>query len=117
MNKKILIVDDDSVLAHELSEILIEDGYSVQTAGDGEEALKLISKDQYDIILLDIKLPGMSGLDILKRLRDDPPRGNIFIVSGSPDAKKQLYAEGISHMVKDIITKPFAIQFVLDMVK
>jgi len=117
MNKKLLIVDDDLVLSHELSEMFIEDGHVVEMAGDGVKALELINKNPYDVILLDIKLPGMSGIEILKKLRDNPPKGNIFIVSGSPDAKKQLHAEGLSHLVKNIIAKPFDIQFLLDMVK
>ncbi len=117
MNKKLLIVDDDVALSHELSEMLREDGHEVETAGEGVEALKLIDKNTYDIILLDIKMPGMSGIEVLKALRNNPPKGNIFIVSGSPDAKKQLNAEGLSHLVKNVITKPFDIQFVLDMVK
>lgn len=117
MSKRILIVDDDLVLSHELSEMLIEDGHSVHMVGEGEEALSLINKDPYDIILLDIKLPGLSGIEILNRLCDNPPKGDIFIVSGAPDARKQLCAEGVSHMVKNIITKPFDIQSVLDMVK
>ena len=117
MSKKLLIVDDDTVLSHELSEMLVEDGHSVQTAGEGEEALKLIGRNAYDVILLDIKLPGISGIEILKQLRNNPPAGNIFIVSGSPDAKKQLHAEGVDHMVKDVLTKPFDIQFILDMIK
>lgn len=117
MSKKLLIVDDDVVLSHELSEMLREEGHDVETVGDGEEALKLINNNMYDIILLDIKLPGMSGIEILNRLRNSPPKGNIFIVSGSPDVKKQLQAEGLSHLVKNIVVKPFDIQFVLDMVK
>ncbi len=70
MQARILIVDDDQDILSALSKRLSWMGHEVVTAEEGEEALRLIADDAPDVVLLDIELPGLSGLDVLKRLND-----------------------------------------------
>lgn len=71
MYKNILFVEDEQFIAEMYAEILQQEGFNVQTEGDGQKGYDLASTGNYDLVLLDIMLPGMAGLDILKRLRDD----------------------------------------------
>jgi DNA-binding response OmpR family regulator len=80
MQARILIVDDDHDILSALKKRLIWMGHEVLTAEDGEQALKLAAEDQPDLMLLDIELPGISGLDVLKRLgekRSSIPPQNV----------------------------------------
>ena len=67
---KILIVDDEKIVRESLSEWFIEDGYRVDTAENAVEALNQLNKVRYDIYLLDIKMPGMDGMELHRRLRE-----------------------------------------------
>lgn len=69
--KKILIVEDDKSLRHALEEIISREGFIAMVANDGEEGLKSALKNHPDLILLDIIMPKMNGLNLLKSLRDD----------------------------------------------
>ena len=81
MNKKILIIDDDLVLCQILGEILIDEGHSVDSSYEGEEGLAMMRENGYDIIFSDIKLPGMDGIDILKKMRKEDTKIPIFIIT------------------------------------
>jgi CheY-like chemotaxis protein len=67
---RILVVDDEAVVRQLLSQLLKKEGYSVETFDNGREALSRIKKDGYDLILLDVKLPGMSGSEVYERIRE-----------------------------------------------
>lgn len=69
--KKILLVEDEGGLRELYEEQLTKDGYLVFAVGNGEEAIELAAKNEFDVLVLDIMLPGMSGLDVLARLRTD----------------------------------------------
>jgi len=73
MAQRILVIEDDQFLRELYDELLREEGYEVDLAGDGEEGLAKVSKGGYDLVLLDIMLPKMDGLEILRQLRDKPP--------------------------------------------
>lgn len=74
MNKKILIVEDDQFLREFYQEFLIAEGYSIDVAPDGEVALQKIWGNEYNLILLDIMLPKKDGIEILKELKNHPPK-------------------------------------------
>ncbi len=78
--KKILIVEDDATTQKALFDKFIREGFSVLTAGDGEEALKTALEEKPDIILLDIVLPKMDGLTMFKKLRQDERGKNIPVI-------------------------------------
>lgn len=70
--KNILIVEDEIMIRDLYRTVLVRDGYSVTIAGNSQEAFAALQKSHADVILLDIMLPGMSGIDILKELRSNP---------------------------------------------
>lgn len=79
--KKILIVEDEKSLAQAYQTILEKHGYQVQLAYDGEEALELIEKTAVDLILLDINMPKMNGLEMLKHLDTDTLKSRVIVFS------------------------------------
>lgn len=80
--KKILIVDDDRTILTSFSEILQSKGYSIETAESGTEAISKTDKDFFNLVLLDIKLPDMEGIDLLNSIRETSPRMMKIVVSG-----------------------------------
>ena len=72
---RILVVDDEADLVDALARGLRRDGYAVDTATDGEEALAKASWTPYDLVCLDLTMPGIDGLEVCERLRADPPEG------------------------------------------
>jgi len=101
----ILVVEDDLLLAETLQDLLEEEGYSVQHAINGEEALEILYKEKFSLYLLDINLPLIDGITLLKELRqanDETP--TIFLTSHQEKEKLQ---EGFLSGGDDYITKPF----------
>ena len=78
--KRILIVDDDQVIANIYLNIFRMEGYEAEQAGDGESALEMILKTPPDLVLLDLSLPGMSGVDLLKRIRSRPETAALPVI-------------------------------------
>ena len=84
MAQKILVVEDDQFLRELYNQLLTEEGYEVDLAADGEEGLSKISKGGYDLVLLDIMLPKMDGLEILRRYKKQPsekPNGSVVLLT------------------------------------
>jgi len=102
-----LIIDDDVSISDMLSEALSEKGYAVQTAYSGTEALMLLSQSKPDLILLDLMLPGLSGEELLPKIKEIP----VIVVSAKADVtdKVGLLLGGAA----DYITKPFDLQELL----
>ncbi len=79
--KNILLVEDNTVIMELVRTLLTSFGYGYTGAEDGFEALKVVKESDFDLILLDIQLPGIDGLEVLKRLKEDPDTGNIPVVA------------------------------------
>ena len=79
--ERILIVDDEKNIVSSLTNILADEGYEVSIAGDGVEALELIQKDPPDLVILDIWLPGMDGIEVLKTLKSYNLGVEVLILS------------------------------------
>jgi len=80
MKDKVLLVDDDMTLHQMYAERLSTEGYVVVSAYDGEEALEKVVKEMPDVILLDIMMPKINGIDVMKKLREDNATSNIPII-------------------------------------
>ena len=108
---KILIVEDDRVVGQYIRRGLEESQYHADLVDDGLEALRLISGGSYDIVVLDLRLPGMGGLEVLRTIRD---RGNTtpILVLTAQDAVGHK-VEALRAGADDYVTKPFAFEEVL----
>ena len=82
MNKTILIVDDEESICQTLGGILTDEGYEVVTAGSGEEALRILKEEPPHLILLDIWLPGMDGIETLKAIKGTHPQLQVVMMLG-----------------------------------
>lgn len=111
MSYKILIVEDNALLVQTLEDFLEESGFTCKTAMRAHEALKLCYEERFDLYLFDVKLPDMSGFDVLKALRDakdDTP--TIFLTSLQD---KESLKEGFAMGADDYIKKPFDLEEVI----
>jgi DNA-binding response OmpR family regulator len=106
-NGRILIIDDDVDLCEGMAEFLRDEGYTVENTSDPFAGEALIEKGQFDMALLDFKMTGLTGVDILKKIRSKDLKTKIIIVTGRPFIEKLLIEENLSHMVDGIISKPF----------
>jgi DNA-binding response OmpR family regulator len=78
--KRILAVDDDAPALSALKQNLAQRGYDVQTARSGEEALELIQREQFDLFILDVNMPGVNGFDVCKQIRQNPKTQNTPVI-------------------------------------
>jgi DNA-binding NtrC family response regulator len=111
-SRAVLIVDDDRALRHALSALLTEAGHHIESAGDGPEALALLRNRPFDIVLLDIGLPSMSGLDVLARVTDlaTPPR----VIMMTADDTSESVLEAVRRQAYRYIRKPFPPNTIVD---
>ncbi|SHH66633.1 response regulator transcription factor [Sporanaerobacter acetigenes] len=106
MDTKILIVDDEKLFVKGLKYSLEQDGYIIDTAFDGYEALEKAKNKRYDLILLDLMLPGIDGLEVCQKLRQDSQVPIIMLTAKGEDINKIL---GLEYGADDYLTKPFNI--------
>ena len=109
--KQILVVDDEATVREVLIEFLKLQGYSATGAGDGREALALVRKLQPQVILLDIALPGMNGIEILKRVRESSPGSAVIMISGHAD--EDLAQKALDLGAYDFIQKPLDFEYLV----
>ncbi len=102
---QILIIDDEPHNREALSLLLGHAGYQVQAAESGEEALRILAKTPFEVIITDLFLPGVSGIDILKKVKVDSPFTNVILVTGKASAETAV--EAMKEGAFDYITKPF----------
>lgn len=111
---KILVVDDEKLLVKGIKYNLEQDGYTVETAFDGEEAVRLAHDDSIDLILLDLMLPKMDGLSVCRSIRAFSNVPIIMLTAKNDDIDKIL---GLEYGADDYITKPFNIREVTARIK
>jgi CheY-like chemotaxis protein/anti-sigma regulatory factor (Ser/Thr protein kinase) len=110
----ILIVDDDRLTRHLLSAVLEGRGYSVAAAADGPEALRLAGARRFDLILLDIWMPGMSGLEVLDRLHESPAPPRVIVLTSDETPETLLAA--VRRQASRYLTKPVEAEELLTVV-
>ena len=104
---RVLLVEDDKALADGLMRTLRENGYAVDHAPDGELALRAANEEHYDLIVLDVSLPGIDGFEVLRQLRRNQHQGSILMLTArdaEPDRIK-----GLDLGADDYVTKPFSL--------
>ena len=107
-NERILAVDDEMPILELLRYNLEKDGYRVSTAPSGEEALRLVKAEQIDLILLDLMLPGISGLDVCRKLKESKATEKIPVIMITAKTEDTDVVLGLELGADDYITKPFS---------
>jgi len=115
MAQTILVVDDDPKLVRIVEINLTQEGYRVRTAGDGEEALAAVAEERPDLVVLDVMMPRMSGLDMCKQLKAKHPSIPIIILTARGQEVDKVV--GLELGAEDYVTKPFSIRELLARVK
>ena len=103
---KVLVVDDDPVVGKSFNRVLAQKGYVVITAADAQEALSKVQEGEYDVVYTDIKMPGMSGIELAERLRIERPWTPVVIVTGYGSKANQDRAEAAG--VSSFLQKPLS---------
>lgn len=107
MNEKILVVDDEADLLELVRDTLEMAGYTVITASDGEEGLKSITEDSPDLVLLDIKMPKIDGMEVLERVRKNPLLNELPVIMLTSLKGEGIIREAKEVGANDYIVKPF----------
>ncbi len=112
---KILVLDDDPVVTLSCKRILGAEGYNIITADKGEEAIKKISNEEFDLLISDIRLPDINGITVLREAKVVQPKLDVVIITGYPtleDAK-----ESVKLGAFEFIEKPFTPEFMMNVAK
>ena len=112
---KLLVVDDERAIRNSLKEILMDEGYEVDTAEDGPSALEAAAKEKYDVIFCDIKMPGMEGTEVLEKLVADGTDASVIMISGHGDIETAV--DCIKKGAFDFIQKPLDLNRILITIK
>lgn len=106
--REILVVDDEEVIRDLLDVHFSEQGYSVYCASSGEDALKILKEKTIEVIFLDLQLPGINGLEVCKKIRDDIPHACIFAITGFTSVFDLLKCRAVGF--DDYFPKPFDVE-------
>lgn len=111
----ILVVDDDDAIRMLLEDILTREKYSVTTAPDGDAAIELVQKEHFNLVLLDIMMPTISGFEVLKFIKEHVPSTKVIMLTGYSDLKLAVEAKKLG--AHDFIGKPFMRPDLLNTIK
>jgi len=114
-NTRILVVDDDETIRTTMKAILEDEGYFVDLAGTGKEAVQKTSEKSYHVALLDIRLPDMEGVELLKLMQDNVPRTRKIMVTGYPSMQNAISA--LNKGADAYLLKPVEVEKLLNTVK
>jgi DNA-binding response OmpR family regulator len=114
--RKVLVADDEHNIRHILDFSLNAEGFSVLSAPNGNDAFQLAMDETPDLIILDVMMPGRSGLETCRALKDEPRTARIPVILLTARATREDRAEGLAVGADRYITKPFSPQKVVDAV-
>lgn len=115
MNESVLVVDDDAGVRKVLSSILSEKGYLVVTVENGKQALKATEKEYFDVALIDIELPDIKGIELLRKLKERQPEIVKIIVTGFPSLENAV--KSINEGADGYVLKPFDVAELLGTIR
>jgi DNA-binding response OmpR family regulator len=112
---RILVIDDEPDLCETLEMVLSEAGYAVTTAASGDAAVELAKRESFDLVMTDLRMPGLGGVETVAALKRLHPAMAVLVVSGyaSDEARRRCREEGVTW----IIHKPFDLDELLDVVR
>ena len=105
---RVLIADDDTVVRDVVRRYLERDGLEVSIAHDGKEALRLLGSQRIDVAVLDVMMPGVSGLEAIRAIRADPALADLPVILLTARAQESDVETGFDSGADDYITKPFS---------
>jgi NADH-quinone oxidoreductase subunit E/NADP-reducing hydrogenase subunit HndA len=112
MNGSVLVVDDEQIVLKSCERILVPEGYAVNTAASAKTALEMLDTSQYDLIITDLKMPEMDGLEFMRLVRRKNPDINIVVITGYPS--QESIKEALSLRIIDYLPKPFSPSHLLE---
>lgn len=112
---RILIVDDDEEICRNLSEVLKEDGYEVEYVTSGMEALDKVTKEKYDIVITDLVMPKISGMDVLSYIKRESPETEVVMITAFGSIENAV--EAMKRGASDYIEKPFKLNEIRTSIK
>jgi len=112
---KILVVDDDESIRKSLTAVLRDEGYAVDVAASGGEAIRKSEETVYNLALIDIKLPDMEGIDILTRMKDTVPKVRKIIMTGFPSVQNAIAA--VNRKADAYLVKPVEVEKLLGTIR
>ena len=115
MNERLLIVEDEETLCASLKRVLLREGYAVDTVGNAEAAFEIFEKGFYDVIITDIILPGMTGIELLKRIKDQSKEQIVIIMTAY--ASLETAVEALRNGAYDYVVKPVLHEEIKQIVK
>lgn len=111
---KFLIVDDDEGICRTLTDVIEEKGHEVASVSTGEEAIEKAKKEKYSVALVDLRLPGMHGRDVIAKIKELSPQTNCIVITGYPEEEPEsLVGKGASGFVM----KPVNLDKLLELIK
>jgi two-component system nitrogen regulation response regulator NtrX len=108
---RILIVDDEPGIRHSLKGVFEDEGFATEVVSSGEECLKKIEQDAYDLVLLDVWLPGIDGIETLRKLKEKSPRTHVIVISGHATIATAVTATKLG--AYDFVEKPLSLEHTL----
>ena len=102
---RILVVDDEEALRTVLSSELKGEGYDVDTAADGDEAISVVQNKKFDLLLLDIKMPKVDGFEVFKFVKKSFPSIKVIMLTGFADLKNAIESKKLG--AEDFVSKPY----------
>jgi CheY-like chemotaxis protein len=104
-NFTVLVVDDEDALRSVLSTELISEGYTVDTAPDGDDAITILQQKAFDLVLLDIKMPRVDGFEVLRFIKQKYPNTKVIMLTGFADLKNAIESKKLG--AEDFVSKPY----------
>ena len=117
MNEKILIIDDEENIVQLLILNLMAESFNIDTAYDGEEGLNKVDSFQPDLIILDIRLPKMTGWELCRKIKEDPKYKKISVIILTASAQRTDRDKAFSLGADEFLSKPFEVKYVIDKIK
>lgn len=112
---RILIVEDETDLAKNIQDVLLEENYQAETVQRGDDGFEQIMVEEYDLVILDIMLPGMDGIDVLKKIRAESNKTSVLLLTAKSEIEDRV--NGLDAGADDYLTKPFAMSELLARVR
>jgi len=115
MKKKVLVIDDEAIVRISCKRVLEPEGYEVDVTATGQDALKMLHEKEVDVVITDLLMPDMDGLEVLKKIKQHWPHIPVIIITGYGTASTA--AQAVALGAFEVIEKPFSPDAILNVVK